>query len=157
MNWASLQQNCLQRNADRYRTADPQEKTIWTLDKQFEKKIPSRPNRLLEPGVQPRNAVILRSWLGMKYTANDLHHIRPMVMELSLYSGGEYEVILFVDCQGKTLPGPRDTVAMESFKKRHLPAELREMAVVFNEKMLADWYPGIDTHVYVCLPRFSVN
>lgn len=36
VNWATLLQDCLQRNADRYQTIEPREKKIWTLDKRMD-------------------------------------------------------------------------------------------------------------------------
>lgn len=151
VNWATLLQDCLQRNADRYQTIEPREKKIWTLDKRMDssKDKSHRPDLRSRPGSLPRTAVILRSWLGMKYTENDLQNIRAMIMELSLYSGGEYEVILLVDCQGKSLPKPNNKAAIDRFKKKHLPKELRDMAVFFNKKILQSWYPSIDVHEYV--------
>jgi hypothetical protein len=75
-------------------------------------------------GAQPRTAVILRSWLGMQYTENDLCLIRSMIMELPLSSGGEYEVILLTDCQGEQLPAEFGDQAWASFRKEHMPQEL---------------------------------
>lgn len=82
----------------------------------------------------------------MKYTTNDIHNIRAMVMELSLLSGAEYEVIILVDANDQILPNPMDNVAMDSLKEEYLPEELRELAVFFNTKLLEDWYPTIDVH-----------
>jgi hypothetical protein len=36
---------------------------------------------------------------------------------------------------------------MDRFKKDNLPEELQDIAVFFNEKILADWYPKIDVHM----------
>jgi hypothetical protein len=82
----------------------------------------------------------------MKYTTNDIHNIRAMVMELSLLSGAEYEVIILVDAKDQILPNPMDNAAMDSLKKEYLPEELRGLAVFFNTKLLGDWYPTIDAH-----------
>lgn len=149
VNWANLQQDCLQRNGDRFRTTQPQKK-IWTLDKRWDTDIDdefdlSDP----EPGIQPRTAVILRTWLSKRYTDDDLHYIRAMIMELALHSGGEYEVVLLVDCKDTELPNSMDTVAMDKFKAEHLPRELGELAVFFNTKILEAWYPKIKAHEYV--------
>lgn len=69
-----------------------------------------------------------------------------MVMELSLLSGAEYEVIILVDAKDQILPNPMDNAAMDSLKKVYLPEELRGLAVFFNTKLLGDWYPTIDAH-----------
>jgi hypothetical protein len=161
VDWAQLQQECLQRNALRYSTTEPNEKSIWGLYKSLDPEMHKAPppesslkhleetRKAAQPKPKPRTGVILRSWIGMEYTENDLYNIRSMIMELSLYSGGEYEVILLVDCQDKQLPKEKDDAAWTAFKEKHLPQELRGLAVFFNNKMLKDWYPEIDVHVYV--------
>ncbi|KAJ5192043.1 uncharacterized protein N7498_011028 [Penicillium cinerascens] len=99
-----------------------------------------------EPRIQPRTAVIMRTWLSKRYTDDDLHFIRAIIMELALHSGGEYEVVLLVDCKDTELPNSMDTVAMDKFKAKHLPQELGELAVFFNTKILETWYPKIKVH-----------
>lgn len=69
-----------------------------------------------------------------------------MIMELSLLSGAEHEVIILIDAKDEVLPDQMDNVAMGSFKEESLPEELRELAVFFNTKLLEDWYPTIDVH-----------
>ncbi|KAJ5156838.1 Protein of unknown function DUF3405 [Penicillium capsulatum] len=145
VNWASLQRDCLQRNGPRFHTIEPREKKIWTLDKRLDRPDESKTEET-NPKALPRTAVILRSWLNMKYKENDLHHIRAMIMEMSLASGGEYEVVLLVDCHDEKLPDPHNQAAIDQFKEQHLPQELREIAVFFNKKMLRSWYPDIDEH-----------
>ncbi|KAJ5602245.1 hypothetical protein N7510_011779 [Penicillium lagena] len=147
VNWANLQQDCLQRNGDRFRTTEPQNKQIWTLDKRWDMAIHDELDLSdPEPGIRPRTAVIMRTWLSKRYTEDDLHYIRAMIMELALHSGGEYEVILLVDCKGTHLPNPTDTFAMDKFKAEHLPKELRDLAVFFNTKILQEWYSEIKAH-----------
>lgn len=148
VDWANLQNDCLQRNSIRYRT-QPSEGKILALYKSLDSDVQPREDLNETDKTVPRTAVILRSWIGMKYTENDLYHIRSMLMELSLYSGAEYELILLIDCQGEKLPEETDYAAWKAFKAKHLPQELRSLAVWFNEEMLNDWYPGIDVHVYV--------
>ena len=155
VDWGNLQQECLQRNSIRYRLAGNSEVRPVALYKPLDSEVldSPTPSNDTEVGGQPRTAVILRTWLGMKYTENDLYHIRSMVMELSLYSGGEYEVILLIDCQGEELPAESDATAWKFFRKKHLPQELWGLAMFFNAEMLSDWYPDIDVHVYVCMVR----
>jgi hypothetical protein len=165
VNWAQLQQECLQRNAARYSTTEPNQKSIWALYKSLDPELqqtPSsnsssehsaKPRGATQPQAEPRTAVILRSWIGMQYTEPDLFNIRSMIMELSLYSGGEYEVILLIDCQDQALPEENDEAAWTTFKDNLLPPELRGMAVFFNDDILWEWYPEIDVHAYVSFTR----
>jgi hypothetical protein len=95
---------------------------------------------------KPRTAVVLRTWTDMEYTENDLHYIRSIIMELSLLSGAEYEVILLVDAKDTELPHPADRAGLDNLKSS-LPRELQDLAIFFNSQILEDWYPKIDTHV----------
>ncbi|KAJ5670293.1 uncharacterized protein N7477_005656 [Penicillium maclennaniae] len=78
-----------------------------------------------ELGIQPRTAVIMRTWLSKRCMDDDLHFIRAMIMELALHSGGEYEVVLLVDCKDTELPNsmepplpwtnPRQSIRLENW------------------------------------------
>ena len=161
VNWGHLQQECLQRNADRYESSALQEK-ITFLHKDFDfddekikiEKIdvdqpeqPSGPSkRAVTPEYHPRTAVIIRGWIGMDFSEDGVHNIRSMIMEMALFSGAEYEVIILIDAKDTELPAASDTDAMDAFKKEHLPEEFRDMAIFFNLKTLEDWYPKIEDH-----------
>lgn len=153
VNWSNLQEDCVQRNSIRYRMTENPGRKALALYKHLDLDSYDSPKSMNGTGpiTQPRTAVLLRTWLGMKYTENDLYHIRSMVMELSLYSGGEHEVILLIDCQEEGLPAEDDPEAWKLFRKEHLPQELWGLAMFFNKSMLEDWYPDIDVHVYVSM------
>lgn len=151
VNWGNLQQDCLQRNADRFQPSTLKEKT-WTLHiEQDREATEDRRNKTATdqhdtaPDFNRRTAVIVRTWIDRKYTEDDLHYIRSMITELSLLSGAEYEVILLVDAKDTELPPAGDMAGLESLKTA-LPQELRDLAVFFNSKSLRDWYPKIDAH-----------
>lgn len=155
VNWATLQQDCLQRNADRYHPSNIP-KTL-TLHKEYNKGIDEYVLRGEDAETsqsnasaifKPRTAVVLRTWLDMEYTENDLHYIQSMIMELSLLSGAEYEVVLLVDAKNARLPRPTDKAGIDSLKSS-LPRELQDLAVFFNSEILEDWYPKIDVHVAI--------
>ncbi|CAG8048752.1 unnamed protein product [Penicillium salamii] len=151
VDWSNLQDDCLQRNRKRYRMTETSGGRLVALYKSLDSDSQNSPMPVNGTGniAQSRTAVVLRSWIGMKYTKNDLYHIRSMIMELSLFSGGEYEVILLIDCQDEELPAEKDSAAWEVFRQKHLPQELRGLAMFFNTKMLGDWYPDIDIHVAI--------
>ncbi|KAJ5936896.1 hypothetical protein N7466_003346 [Penicillium verhagenii] len=154
VNLGELQHDCLQRNAERYEQRDATKKGL-TLDKIYDNNVTKNAStsnaeeQSTGPDYHTRTAIILRSWINKVYTENDLHFIRSMVMELSLFSGAEYEVILLVDSTGTDLPDPTDKAGLDEFKNKHLPQDLHEIAVFFDEDMLAEWYPKIDVHVAI--------
>ena len=153
VNWATLQQDCLQRNADRYQPSKIGEKT-QTLHREHDKEPDERrwsgektetDRNNTSAAFKPRTAVVLRTWLGMEYTEDDLFYIRSILMEISLLSGAEYELIILVDTKDAGLPHPEDKEGLDSLKSS-LPRELQDLAVFFNAEILKDWYPKIDIH-----------
>ncbi|OQE02618.1 hypothetical protein PENSOL_c002G11059 [Penicillium solitum] len=162
VNWADLQRACLERNHERYNKLNPEPKKS-TLHKQQSQQVEHRRKKHRHrkthlPQFHPRTAVILRSTIDMKYTTNDIHNIRAMIMELSLLSGAEYEAILLIDAKDEVLPDQMDNVTMGGFKEEYLPEELRGLAVFFNTKLLEDWYPTIDVHqaMYQCFQPVQI-
>ena len=154
VNWATLQQDCLHLNENRYQPSTVSEKPR-TLHKEHDKKTDEyrwsgekiQTDRSNASAIlKSRTAVVLRTWLGMEYTEDDIYYIRSIIMELSLLSGAEYEVILLVDAKSIDLPHPADTVGLDGLKKKSLPRELQDLAVFFNARILKDWYPKIDVH-----------
>jgi Protein of unknown function (DUF3405) len=147
IDWAELQETCLTRNAERYEDRGHDHKKFWSLHLNNNHTVSSHPQRDRScPRYKPRSAVVLRSWLGKKYSEHDLHNIRALVMELSLFSGAEYEVIIMIDAQDHALPDPSDERSVDELKQSNLPPELRNLAVFFNRDILRDWYPKINHH-----------
>ncbi|KAJ5968865.1 hypothetical protein N7501_005113 [Penicillium viridicatum] len=152
VNWATLQKDCLQRNADRYQPSDIRGKTS-TLHREQDKGTDEHPRREqtgtdrnnTSASFKKRTAVVLRTWLDMEYTEDALYYIRSIIMELSLLSGAEYEVILLVDAKNTELPHPADKVGLDNLKMS-LPRELQDLAVFFNAEILKDWYAKINVH-----------
>ena len=157
------QQDCLQRNVNRYRPFNIRAKSR-TLHKHYNGGAgQERPGKDQDTNwsntakFKPRTAVVLRSWLHRDYTDDDLYYIRSIIMELSLLSGAEYEVVLLVDAKDTELPDPSDREGLDDLKKG-LPKELQDLAVFFNSKILEEWYSKIDIHVYAhILPIFLLS
>jgi hypothetical protein len=66
-------------------------------------------------------------------------------MELSLHSGGEYEVFLMVHVKDDKLPIFSDAKTMRDLRES-IPPEFRNISVFFNNKLLEAWYPKIEEH-----------
>ncbi|RMJ24589.1 hypothetical protein PHISP_04545 [Aspergillus sp. HF37] len=83
----------------------------------------------------------------MEWTENLKHNIRSLVMELSLHSGGEYEVFILCHVKDSNVPlYPDDGNAMRHVKARFIPREFLDMTLLFNDKTLESWYPKIEEH-----------
>lgn len=89
---------------------------------------------------QKRTAVLLRSYTGKVYTENDKQVIRALVSELSLKSGGEYEVFLLVQVRDSNLRIFDDSETYQSVLAENVPAEFRGMTVLWNDELVWNIY-----------------
>lgn len=146
--WAALQNQCLGRNARRFKEPRP----IRAGERRFRMREADEEVRLpvAEPqpaGHVPRTAIVFRAFEGYNYTAGDLVNLRATTAETALRFSGEYSVFILVNVKDKG----REIFASEDNYKRAVqelvPAEFQGMAVLFDEALLQSWYPSIKTHI----------
>lgn len=87
-----------------------------------------------------RTAILLRSYTGKKYTENDKQIIRALITELSLKSGGEYEVFLLVQVKDNSqdIFGSRKDHLQVLFE--HVPVEFHGLTVLWNDAAVKEIY-----------------
>ena len=91
-----------------------------------------------------RTAILLRSYSGKNYTENDKQNIRSLVTELSLRSGGEYQVYLLVQIKDSVTPGDiADATQYREKIQAMVPKEFWNMVVAWDDAMMRKWYPKI--------------
>lgn len=96
-----------------------------------------------------RTAILIRTWEGYDYKENDIQAIRALVTETSLLSGGEYQVFLFVNIKQRNANIYEDESVYKDLLKRTVPKELRDIAILWTEQVLEEWYPDVgDWQVY---------
>ena len=93
--------------------------------------------------VEARSVVLLRSFSGKTYTDNDKQVIRSLITELSLRTGGEYEVILFVHVRENDVDIFASDEAYNKALEDHVPDEFRSIAVLWNEPTIDRMYPKL--------------
>ncbi|KAI9829675.1 MAG: hypothetical protein M1819_006046 [Sarea resinae] len=144
--WGELQQKCLSRNQNRYspksRVNSPKdpgigdpEKPEWTIN------VKDEQGRA--PSFKSRTAILIRSWDSYPYTMNDLQVIRALITELSLLSGGEYQVFLLVNVKDLNLPIFTDPNVYREVLENYVPDELRDIAILWSEQICQAWYPKV--------------
>lgn len=174
--WGELQDECLKLNKNRYRpeARSPAVKIPTTVlpasavaSSAFA--IPTdtsrgnMENRATNDVVyHHRTAILIRAWTGYKYEENDITAIRAMVSELSLQSGGEYQVFLYVHVKDRNLAIFDDADLYNKILKENVPEELRDIAILWSESIFPKWYPKVmDWQVYwqqfMCLQWFSLT
>ncbi|KAL4750025.1 hypothetical protein BDW72DRAFT_213680 [Aspergillus terricola var. indicus] len=148
VNWGTLQLECLQRNIDRYheprRTPRP---SILPLNPVPADAPPNNDGGPFSPATKKRTAVVLRAWHDIVWTKNLKEHVRSLIMELSLHSGAEYEVLLLTHVKDKNLLlYGVDEAKIRALKEKFIPREFWDITVLFNERTLQSWYPKVDEY-----------
>ncbi|TDZ75124.1 hypothetical protein CTRI78_v000184 [Colletotrichum trifolii] len=89
---------------------------------------------------ETRTAILLRTYTGKKYTENDKQVIRSLISELSLRSGGEYQVFLLLHVRddGVDINEGRQRVLDE-----HIPREFHGITEVWNDQAVWDIYTAL--------------
>jgi hypothetical protein len=95
---------------------------------------------------EQRTAILLRSFTGKKYTENDKQNIRALITELSLRSGGEYQVFLLVHVKEQQ-EGIDDILddpeAYQRILHAHVPHEFHDIAVLWDDQQVWRIYTAL--------------
>ncbi|KAL4799737.1 hypothetical protein BDV19DRAFT_376171 [Aspergillus venezuelensis] len=171
VNWGRYQAECLQRNKDRY-SAGPETSLNGLLplqgkspalahgeQRQYEKRDGSASSS--SPRLHPRSADILRAWHDLEWTENMKHHVRSLVMELSLHSGAEYEMFLLTHVKNSDIPldGPDEGQNIQMLRKRPLHQHLQPIQIFSVVHPKFDYYRQLEMdarftgHAYHFLER----
>ncbi|CAI6295562.1 unnamed protein product [Periconia digitata] len=174
--WGDLQNECLQRNKDRYRpdARSPTQKRVSTVlpnaaaaSSAFAPSPDTSTGNVNsgntdQPKYHHRTAVLIRAWTGYEYEENDITAIRAMISELSLQSGGEYQVFLYVHVKDRNLKIFENPILYQQVLNENVPKELRSITILWSESIFPKWYPYVgDWQVYwqqfMCLQYFSLT
>ncbi|XXH03398.1 glutamate-5-semialdehyde dehydrogenase [Hypoxylon texense] len=96
------------------------------------------------PGSEARTAVLLRTYTGKSYSDNDQQVIRSLITELSLRTGGQYQVFLFVHVKDTAYAIWDDEATYQYVLDKNVPPEFRDIAVLWNDEATQTMYPKID-------------
>jgi hypothetical protein len=91
----------------------------------------------------PRTAVVVRTWDEYHYREEDILYLRSLISELSLGSGGEYEVHLLVQVKDTSLPIWADPGVYEKHLHDTVPEEFWGIATLWSETQMLLVYQGI--------------
>ncbi|KAK3317273.1 hypothetical protein B0T19DRAFT_288775 [Cercophora scortea] len=149
VDWGQLQNECFDRNAHRF----PEAATRFD-DMTKQSRLTIRNDTRLpyvrhwhEFKATRRTAIVVRAWHGYDYKAEDMHSLRSLIVETSLRTGGEYQVILLVDMKKHNQTIFRSAEGYEAaLIDAGVPPELRSIAIMWDDSMLETWYPDIYEH-----------
>ena len=92
----------------------------------------------------PRTAVVIRAWDEFDYREEDILHLRAMISELSLGSGGEYDVHLLVQVKDEAKhPIWADDETYQQHLRDSVPEEFQGIATLWSVTQMLMLYQGI--------------
>ncbi|KAG5914216.1 hypothetical protein E4U42_000618 [Claviceps africana] len=171
VNWGDLQKQCLKQNALRFEMTRDRKNPFLNNYAETQQPAPSKQEATdqgepsaekkadapkikarsaVEDGKggqeakmtkESRTAVLLRSYTGKTFTDNDRQVIRAMISELSLKSGGQYEVFLLVHCKDENRHIFENDGEYQAVLNEAVPAEFHGITVLWNDKQVFDIYP----------------
>lgn len=95
-------------------------------------------------GTESRTALLLRTYTGKEYSENDRQVIRSLITELSLHTGGQYHVYLFVHVKDTAYAIWDDEATYQYVLEKNVPPEFRDIAILWNDEATQTMYPKID-------------
>lgn len=90
----------------------------------------------------PRKAIVLRAWTGFEYLPGTKLYLRSLVNELSLQSGGEYDIHLLVEVKDKERQFWASKTVYNNILIEYIPAEFRSMTTLWSQELMEKVYPG---------------
>ncbi|KAF3909909.1 hypothetical protein ABW21_db0209823 [Orbilia brochopaga] len=131
VDWANIQQQCVQLNQDRFL----QNSSLATTEENKSATV-KRNTQVSSKQHRQRTALILRVWHTYRWTRLDYANLRSLITELNVNSGGEYDVHILMHVKDKTVPIWSDKQAYERVIEESIAAEFRGMVTLWNEKMM---------------------
>ncbi|KAI9887877.1 MAG: hypothetical protein M1823_000265 [Watsoniomyces obsoletus] len=166
--WAELQERCGELNEHRFRKSEEKprghefskmeeghdrttsHRTSHHDDTNFD--IPNNSSKTL----LPRTAVIVRTWSTIIHTTESMLFLRSLITELSLLSGGEYDVHILVHVRDDNLQIWANETLYQETLQASLPEEFWGLGTLWTERQMGLIYGGLDESFYRGLPVHGV-
>ncbi|KAF3760584.1 hypothetical protein M406DRAFT_353439 [Cryphonectria parasitica EP155] len=98
-----------------------------------------------ENPAEHRTAILLRSYTGKQYTENDRHVLRSLITELSLRTGGQYQVYLLVQVKDHLEDlALWDAATYKYVLQTQVPKEFHDIAILWGSYQVQEIYPLLE-------------
>lgn len=150
VDWADAQRRCFSSNAGRYKSAPARPASHFGFYISDEKvnDLSKREDTEQKPETQVektgRTAVVVRCWDEFFFREDDVANLRALISELSLSSGGRYDIHLLVQVKNDAkYPIWADNEAYLKRIKETIPQEFRGLVTMWTETQMLALYQGI--------------
>lgn len=146
VNWGDVSKSCLEKNKNRFQVPSYTNEKWRAFDAiTHNKENPSNEQpSASSKGKLQRTAVMIRIWHGLEWRPETIIHMRAMIAELSLLSGGEYQVYFLIHVKDNTIPIWSSDEIYEKILRESLPEEFWGLGVLWSEKQMELFYYGLD-------------
>jgi hypothetical protein len=127
VDWAAAQTRCFSSNRGRFFTGNP------TRDAELAVTGRKKLHRI---------AVVVRTYVGFKWTSHAILNFRAMVSELNLRSGGEYDVHFLLHVRDNNAPIWADPTTAQEILNSNVPPEFHGLCTLWSEAQMKLFYPG---------------
>ncbi|KJZ73546.1 hypothetical protein HIM_07102 [Hirsutella minnesotensis 3608] len=162
VNWADVQRRCYKANANRFEklpsrtpsshgfyiedgsaaSSEARHKVAGNTTRRATLDDASKKDAVAKK--QARTAVVVRCWDEYLFREDDIANIRAMISELSLASGGRYDVHLLVQVKNDAKhPVWADHEAYEKRIRDAIPLEFQGLVTLWTETQMLSLYQGI--------------
>jgi len=170
--WADVLDRCIEKNSGRFKTRSISSKQTFTnarrdvsssdqtgdilskLDapKQESNFTASKQPKTAYKKLVSRTAVLIRTWWDYTYDDEDIMYLRSLISELSIASGGEYEVHFLIHVKDDNKQIWADEEVYQEVLKNALPAEFAGLGTLWSERQMGLIYGGLEDSNFRGLP-----
>ncbi|KAK1239725.1 hypothetical protein MKX07_001179 [Trichoderma sp. CBMAI-0711] len=125
IDWGDVQERCAAANKHRFAEPDPDTESLN-----------------FDEGKKGRIAVVIRLYTGFQWTQLAVLNFRAMITELSLKSGGEYNVHFLLHVKDNDTPIWSDDVTVQMLLDSNVPPEFHGLVTLWSEAQMELFYPG---------------
>ncbi|KOS16631.1 hypothetical protein ESCO_004762 [Escovopsis weberi] len=153
VDWADVQRRCYSANAGRYKSLPARTPTPQGFYVEGSKPAPaSKAAAAARDGGQngtevekkPRTAVVVRCWDEYAWAEDDIANLRSLIGELSLASGGQYDVHILLQVKNDAEhPVWADHEIYKQRVRDTIPEEFRGLVTIWTETQMLALYQGI--------------
>ncbi|KAJ2907006.1 hypothetical protein MKZ38_008574 [Zalerion maritima] len=161
VNWADIQRRCYRANSNRFPPVQPKQEVpgFYIGDEPLSKTIEARDTPKassntttqdvnqkseVQHGDKPRSALVLRCWDTFTWREEDILNLRSLISELSLASGGRYDVHILVQVHNDAqYPVMADPEAYERRVRDTVPKEFQGIVTLWTVTQMLSLYQGI--------------